>query len=174
MWDLQSATVGGVTKDAESPLFPYTMAFDGDRKFIQVAVLRFKMNSFRDGPTNEAEQVGCVINTRRTPHELLFLIASQRNTIPRETRRLVSYIYECKGDKLKLAYYDDLHCTDRPHGFAVADQPAGSPPLVVLEYTKAVPRQHDAGQPDDGRSGAEAGGAPARNRVRPPAAPKKP
>ncbi len=43
-----------------------------------------------------------------------------------------SCVYELTGDTLRIARYDEDAILDRPHGFTVADQPPGSPPLVVL------------------------------------------
>ncbi len=58
--------------------------------------------------------------------------------------RIIAYIYEVTADTLKLAYYDDPLCTNRPRGFEAKDQPPGSPKVVVLEFKlfeRSQPRQ---------------------------------
>lgn len=127
-WQLEAVAVNGAAVEAESSIYPFALSLGVSNRLVQGANFFFRTNSFTDGSSCNADSVKYIVNRRRTPNELTVMAGRQ------DVTRVVAYIYEINDERLKLAYYDDPFYTDRPHGFAAADQPAGSPPLVVLDY----------------------------------------
>ncbi len=134
VWILEVAQ-GGIHINAESPLHPSRIDLNLGSRFVGQAKFYFETDSVTDGPGIRTDNVAYVVNRRRTPHELTAVIRNAN--LSTGVNRVFAFIYEVSGERLKLAYYNDPFCTDRPHGFPPADQPAGSPPMVVLEYRLA-------------------------------------
>ena len=115
-----------------------------DSLVIETDMVRFG----RPGGT-ERDVFQFKLNPFRTPKEIT--LSSH------DTRKMTQYIYELKGDKLRLAGYKTPHEPDRPYGFDVKDQPKNGADLWVieLELQKFIPPAGGSGMPGGpGRPGA--------------------
>lgn len=117
-----------------------------DTLIIKSDVLRFGRQ-----PQTEQDEFLFKVNPFRTPKEIT--LSSSR------TKEMTQFIYELKGEKLRLAGYRTPGEPDRPYGFDVKDQPNNGATLWVieLELQKLEPAP---GGPGGGGFGGGAGGSP--------------
>ena len=119
-WSLVSQTTDGKPAALTDRDVSSRITFDG-RHRGQVLV---RESSVEDGErTDHFEASVYILNPHRKLKELFI------------TGVGVAYIYEFDGDTLRMATFQDTGF-DRPHGFAVADQPPGSPGLEVTVWKR--------------------------------------